>query len=121
MEGSFVGIIFGSNFREHFVVFATLSKGLRCYAAVIWYARRSSFRVLRMAQGWSFSVSFTSGLRGLGDTNIRCTVLGHRSLVPALLGSIHKETPERAYVVGSLASGRAGGFNDCSRFRMIAV
>ena len=68
-----------------------------------------------------FPVSFTSGLRGLRDTNARCTIFGRHGLAPALLGSIHKETPERAYVVGSLASGRAGEFDDCSRFRMIAV
>ena len=67
------------------------------------------------------SGDFTSGLRGLGDTNTRCAVLGHHSLVPALPGSIRGETPERAYVAGSLVSGRTGEFDDYSRFRTIKV
>ena len=64
---------------------------------------------------------FTSGLRGLGDTNIRCAILGHHSLVTALPGSIREETPERAYVVGSLVSGLTGEFDDCSRFKQLIL
>ena len=32
-------------------------------------------------------------------------------------GSVHKETPERVYVEGSLASGQTGEFDDRSRFQ----
>ena len=36
-------------------------------------------------------------------------------------GSVHIGAPERVYVVGSLASGQTGEFDDRCRFRIIVV
>ena len=72
------------------------------------------------AVGLVFLVCFTFLLfRGLRDAKDWCTTLGHHVLVPALIGSTHRETPERACVVGSLASGQTGEFNDDMHFRSI--